>query len=103
MDTVIIKMGMPLISERFVLVLCVVISPVLELSLCCASQVNVATRDAALAPGAIDSMSFFEGAYALAPLNSKTAMAPVEVAISSHNGEPVVQPHFSCLVCVCAS
>ena len=49
-------------------------------------QVNVATRDAALAPGAIDGMSFFEGSYSLAPLNTKNPMAPVDVVISSHNG-----------------
>lgn len=55
-------------------------------------QVNVATRDAALAPGAIDSMSFFEGTYSLAPLNTKTTMNPVEVVISSHNGAPCCTP-----------
>lgn len=47
----------------------------------------MATRDAALAPGAIDSMSFFEGTYSLAPHNTKTPMTSVDVAISSHNGE----------------
>ncbi len=48
----------------------------------------MATRDAALAPGAIDGMSSFEGTYLLAPHNTKTPLGPVEVAISSHNGAP---------------
>ena len=51
-------------------------------------QVNVATRDAALAPGGMDSMAFFEGSYCLVPLTSKTPMKPVEVLISTNNGEP---------------
>lgn len=50
-------------------------------------QVNVATRDAALAPGGMDSMAFFEGSYTLQPLSSKSFMKPVEVLISTTNGE----------------
>ena len=50
-------------------------------------QVNVATRDAALAPGGMDSMAFFEGSYSLMPLTSKTPMKPVEVLISTNNGD----------------
>ena len=46
----------------------------------------MATRDAALAPGGMDSMAFFEGSYTLQPLSSKTAMKPVEVLISTTNG-----------------
>jgi len=52
-----------------------------------AVQVNVATRDAALAPGGMDSMTFFEGKYSLQPLITKTHMKPVEVLISTNNGE----------------
>ena len=47
---------------------------------------NVATRDAALAPGGIDLMSFFEGEYELQPLSTKTPMAPLSIRISSQNG-----------------
>ena len=46
----------------------------------------MATRDAALAPGGMDSMAFFEGSYTLQPLSSKTSMKPVEVLISTTNG-----------------
>ena len=48
---------------------------------------NVASRDAALAPGGMDSMTFFEGKYSLQPLTTKTPMKPVEVLISTNNGE----------------
>ena len=50
------------------------------------AQVNIATRDAALAPGAIDGLAHFEGSYALAPMASKQAMPRMEVTVSSHNG-----------------
>lgn len=50
------------------------------------AQVNVATRDAALAPGGIDPMAFFEGDYELQPLSTKTPMAPLSICISAHNG-----------------
>ena len=46
----------------------------------------MATRDAAAAPGGMDSMAFFEGSYALQPLSSKTPMKPLEVLISTTNG-----------------
>ena len=59
-------------------------------------QVNVATRDAALAPGGMDSMAFFEGSYCLIPLNTSTPMKPVEVLISTNNGEPSRQPQNAC-------
>ncbi|KAK9904021.1 hypothetical protein WJX75_002693 [Coccomyxa subellipsoidea] len=62
------------------------------------AKVNVATRDAALAPGAIDSMSFFEGTYSLAPHNTKTPMTSLDVVISSHNGRPVVTVNGQALV-----
>jgi hypothetical protein len=35
----------------------------------------------------MDSMAFFEGSYSLQPLNTKTAMKPIEVLISTTNGE----------------
>lgn len=53
-------------------------------------QVNIATRDAALAPGGIDNLSVFEGTYSLQPLASKTPLPSVEVAISTHNGAPTL-------------
>ena len=46
----------------------------------------MATRDAAAAPGGMDSMAFFEGSYTLQPLSSKTPMKPLEVLISTTNG-----------------
>jgi hypothetical protein len=49
-------------------------------------QVNIATRDAALAPGGIDPMAQFEGSYAMAPMGAKATMAPLEVVVSSQNG-----------------
>jgi hypothetical protein len=52
----------------------------------CHDQVNIATRNAALAPGGIDNLSVFEGSYSLLPLASKTPLPPVEVVISTHNG-----------------
>ena len=63
-------------------------------------QVNVATRDAALAPGGMDSMAFFEGSYCLMPLNTKTTMKPVEVLIATNNGEPLQPSHHA--ACGCA-
>ena len=49
----------------------------------------MATRDAAAAPGGMDSMAFFEGSYTLQPLSSKTPMKPLEVLISTSNGAPL--------------
>ncbi|CAK0782825.1 hypothetical protein CVIRNUC_006020 [Coccomyxa viridis] len=62
------------------------------------AKVNVATRDAAAAPGGMDSMAFFEGSYTLQPLSSKTPMKPLEVLISTSNGRPMVKVNGQALV-----